>query len=262
MSRVRAKLSVTTGLASVAMLLPTAGCRRPSADLALPGEEGAPTDASQPGPAREQECKTPKPPPGSPDDHESPTIVEARFVARDRVQLIFSEPLAELTGVNPRQFRISHGYSIIDGGGAQGYATGSYYDLAGTDPYLPPLVFVAIEGYADQPEVLALTLSAAVPIEVCEDLADALASLQDMAGGEGERRGETGLFLHYTERGSDGVRDRVQNPLRDIGADWALNFGTRHKMVYGTEPVTRFDLLIPLDCPDQSVRGSGPPGPI
>ena len=265
MARSRARIPVTTSLASLAMLIPTSGCRRPSADLNLPSDGNAVAPEPAPGqaPAAQACPSVPKPPPGSPDDHESPTIVGARFVARDRVQLTFSEPLAPVAGVNPRQFRLSHAYSMVDGVGNEGYATGYYYDLAGADPYDPPMVFVQMELYADQPEVVALTLSAPVPDSLCETIVDTLASLSEEAGeSETPRHGEVGLYLHYTERGSDGVRDKVNNPLRDIGADWALNFGSRHKTVYGTEPVMRLDLLVPIVCPDPNLGPGGPPGPI
>jgi hypothetical protein len=259
-----ARSSVTTGIASCVLLLPSVGCRRPSADLALPEEGGTSSDSSEPVAKVERECATPKPAPGSPDDHESPVILGARFVARDRVQLTFSEPLGPVDAVNPRQFRLSHAYATIDAGsGDRSYASGYYYDLAGADLYEPPLVVVKLELYEQQPEILALTLSRPVPSDLCDSLKDSQANIDQMATEPGApRRGQVGLFLHYTTRGSEGIRDAVNNPLTDVGADWALNFGTRNKAVYGTEPVMRLDLLPVLACPDESMGAiGGPPGP-
>ncbi len=262
----KARISLTSSVASCVMLLPSAGCRRPPADLALPGEGGAePGVTDDPAAACKPGASTPKAPAGSADDHESPVILGARFVARDRVQLTFSEALAPVDTVNPRQFRLSHAYTTVDtSSGDHDYASGYYYDLGGADAYEPSLVVVGIELYEQQPEVLSLTLSRPVPIEVCEQITDAQTSFDQMRiTPDGHLRGEVGLFLHYTGRGSEGVRDRVNNPLGDIGADWALNFGTRHKAVYGTEPVMRLDLLVRLGCPDESMRSvGGPPGPV
>ena len=162
----------------------------------------------------------------------------------------------------PRQFRLSRAYTSIDTG-YRTYASGYYYDLAGTDTYEQQLVVVELELYAEQPEVVALTLNRPVPVELCDEIqqrkTDMAVAASDPAN---TRRAQTGLFLHYTARGSLGVRDKVDNPLDDVGADWALNFGTRHKTVYGAEPVTRLDLLPELACPDSSMTTiGGPPGP-
>lgn len=189
-------------------------------------------------------------------------ILGARFIARDRVQLTFSEPLTSVEGVNPRQFRLSRAYSSIDSG-YRSYATGYYYDLAGTDVYEQPMVVVELELYAEQPEVLALTLNRPVPVELCDEMLQRKADLAVAASDPAStRRAQYGLFLHYTARGSEGVRDKVNNPLDDLGADWALNFGARHKTAYGGEPVNRLDLLPELACPDASMSAiGGPPGP-
>lgn len=251
------RTSLTTGVASCVMLLPAC---RPSADLAHPGAE--PTAGT---PEACKPCGTPKPPPGSPDDHDPPVILGARFVARDRLQITFSEPLAAPAGVNPRQFRLSRAYSTIYGVDEHGYASGYYYDLGGQDTYEPPLVFVEIEQYQERPEVLVLNLNRPVPIELCEALLQTKVDLQAEKASDpsGSRHGQVGVYLHYTTRGSDGIRDRVNNPLADIGADWALNFGARHKQLYGSEPVMRLDLLPEIACPDETMKAiGGPPGPI
>jgi hypothetical protein len=255
MSRPSAKL--VTGVASCVMLLP-AGCRRTSADLSVPGEGPRPRAAE---PEVCPPCASPKPPAGSPDDRDPPTILGARFVARDRVQLTFSEALAPVEAVNPRQFRLSRAYSMIDSAGA--YATAEYYDLAGPAVYDPPLVVVSLDLYDDRPEVLALNLSAPVPVELCEDLLATQTDLDAMTTepGSNGRRGRVGVFLHYTSRGSEGVRDRVNNPLGDLGAEWALHFGARQKHSYGTEPVVRLDLIPEIGCPDATLTPRGPPGP-
>lgn len=254
--------SLTTGVASCVMVLPAVGCR-PSADLASPNDGRVAPDSEPRGASECKPCAAAKPPPGSPDDHEPPVILGARFITRDRLQLTFSEPLASPEAVNPRQFRLSRAYSAIDGDGEQGYASGYYYDLGGQDSYEPPVVFVEIEQYQEQPEVVTLTLNRPVPVELCETLAQSKIDMDAAASDPAsQRRAQGGVFLHYTTRGSEGVRDRVDNPLADIGADWALNFGSRHKQVYGTEPVMRLDLLPEVACPDASMTATGgPPGP-
>jgi hypothetical protein len=255
------RITLSTGVASCVMLLPTAACR-PSADVAV--NPDAEPLASKPEPCTP--CATvPKAPPGSPDDHEPPVILGARFIARDRVQLTFSEPLTSTAGVNPRQFRLSRAYSAVDAGsGDRGYASGYYYDIAGTDNYEPPLVVVELELYTEQPEVLALSLNRPVPVELCDELLQRKSDIAIAASDPANtHRAQSGLFLHYTSRGSEGIRDRVNNPMGDVGADWALNFGSRHKQVYGAEPVMRLDLLPELGCPDASMSAiGGPPGPI
>lgn len=263
------RTSLSTGVASCVMLLPAAACR-PSADVAAPIDGQRSSDLSDPrGAAKHGEtpqCATPKPPPGSPDDHEAPVILDARFIARDRIQLTFSEPLAPVEGVNPRQFRLSRAYSTIDivtSVGERSYASGYYYDIAGVSLYEQPMVVIELELDADRPEVLALSLNRPVPVELCEELLERKATVAaEPRDPYFNRQAQIGLFLHYTTRGSEGVRDRVNNPLGDIGADWALNFGTRHKMLYGAEPVMRLDLLPELACPDATMVGvGGPPGP-
>lgn len=252
------RTTLSTGVASCVILLPAVACR-PSADVAVNPEDSEPLAAK---PASCPPCATPKPPPGSPDDHEPPVILGARFIARDRVQLTFSEPLASVEGVNPRQFRLSRAYSATDSG-YRNYASGYYYDIAGTDVYEQPLVVIELELYDDQPEVLALSLNRPVPVEICDEIQQRRADLQVAATDPANtHQGQIGLFLHYTSRGSIGVRDKVNNPLADVGADWALNFGSRHKQVYGADPVTRLDLLPELACPDASMSATGgPPGP-
>lgn len=248
-------LELATGVASCALLLP-AGCRKPTAELSVDPEAGAEPVALTPAPACEdtQAKAPPRAAPGSSDDRDAPVVLGGRFIARDRVQLTFSEPLAPVAQVNPRQFRLSSAYSSIDYQG--GYASGYYYDLAGADNYEPPVVVTALETYADHPELLALALSRPVPVELCADMAE-------MTADPGEQvNARTGLFLHYTSRGSVGVRDRADNPMADVGAAWALHYGSRHQTMYGTEPVMRLDLLIELACPDETMTIAAPPGPI
>ena len=246
---------LATGVASCVVLLP-AGCDKPTADLSVNPDGAAEPVVHTPAPdCEEAQAKAPPAPaPGSSDDHEGPVILGARFVARDRVQLTFSEGLAPVAQVNPRQFRLSMAYSSIDY--QAGYASGYYYDLAGGDTYEQPVVVTTLEGYADRPEVLALGLSRPVPEELCTDMQDMLSEPDE------QTKLRMGLFLHYTNRGSVGVRDLADNPMQELGGAWALHFGSRHETMYGTEPVMRLDLLIELGCPDATMQASAPPGPI
>jgi hypothetical protein len=248
---------IATGLASCVLLAPT-GCRRPSTDVSVdPEPEVEPTGTKVAAP----ECKAPpKPAPGSSDDVDPPVILGGRFVARDRVQLTFSEPLAPTKQVNPRQFRISSAYSTTDY--QAGYASGYYYDLGGNNTYEGPILVVSLVGYENQPEVLSLQLNRPVPIDTCIAMRDRQNTIASSQGVDGSTaRSRTGVFLHYTTRGSDGIRDRAQNPLAEMGGEWALNFGARQRTAQGTAPVMRLDLLLELNCPDESMQDSGPPGP-
>lgn len=251
---------LATGVASCVLLLPS-GCRRPPAELSVDPESGVEPVADSP--ASDCDCEAAKaaarPAPGSAGETDPPVVIGGRFVARDRVQLTFSEALAPPEQVNPRQFRLSMAYSSIDYGAE--YASGYYYDLGGGDNYYPPVVVIELEPYADRPEVLALQLSRPVPTELCQDIAD-MRDSGDVADPEGPVSNERiGLFLHYTTRGSVGIRDLAGNPLGDMGGEWALHFGSRHKTSYGTDPVMRLDLLVELACPDETLGISAPPGP-
>lgn len=245
-----------TRLASLTMLV-SAGCARPPATLSpTAGFEPArtETDASCP--------DTPTTPQASEGDGLAPQIVDARFVAGDRVMLTFSEALAPTKGVNPRQFRLSWAYSLVDL--EEGYAAVYYQELGGTDLDEVPVVVQALVEYADRPEVLGLRLNQGVPVDVCTELAELKADFDEaMAEADATERGEVGLFLHYTERGSVVVRDRSGVPLGDIGGAWALHHGARHHQAYGAEPVARLDLLVRLDCPvNDGLMRDTPPGPM
>ena len=254
-TRRRRNAQVATGVASCAMLLP-AGCRKPTAELSVHPDAVEPVaDAALPvceQPA--QAAAPPRPKPGSSDDRDPPVILGANFVALDRVQLTFSEGLAPVDQVNPRQFRLSMAYSSIDY--QAGYASGYYYDVAGADNYEPPVVVTSLQSYEGRPEVLALSLSRPVPLELCVDMREMQADRSE------DLNARMGLFLHYTSRGSVGIRDQADNPMADMGGEWALHFGARHRTLYGTEPVMRLDLLVELACPDETMTVSAPPGPI
>ncbi len=248
-------------LATGVLLLDAAGCRRPSADVSSPESVEPTTTAKCP----EGAASRPAAQPGSSDDREAPRIVAGRFVSRERVQLRFSESIEPPKQVNPRQFRLSEGYSLIDYGGGyggSGYAHAYYYDLAARSGYADqPLVFVGVEP-TSEPDVLELVLSRPIPVSLCEDLK----YRQESYGGgvtEGPpRRFQIGLFLHYTGRGSVGIRDLAGNPMADMGGEWALHFGTRNINITGTPPLVRFDLLVELPCPDANLPGfDAPPGP-
>lgn len=256
MSGVRIR-ELATGVASCVMLLPAAGCKKTSTEVSVDPGSGEPV-ADAPAPAAECEAPTAgeQPVAAAGDDREAPRILAARFVARDRVQLTFSEALGPIDQVNPRQFRLSMAYSMVAydygykyGGPDVAYASGYYYDLAGPDAYEPPLVVLALDRYDDQPELLALRLSRPVPTDLCEEIQDTEQTMADEAAAGPAGDGRVGLFLHYTSRGSVGVRDLAQNPLEDMGGEWALHFGARNKSVYGSEPAMRLDLLVELECP-------------
>jgi hypothetical protein len=246
---------IATGLASCVLLAP-AGCRRPSADVSIDPEP----EVEPNGKAPTAECKTPpRPAPGSDGDFDPPALLGGRFIARDRVQLTFSEPVVPSKGFNPRQFRLSSAYSTTDY--QAGYASGYYYDLGGNS-YTPPIFVTSVEAYPNQPEVLALQLNQAIPVDVCLAMRERQNTIASNQGVDGSTsRARTGVFLHYTMRGSDGIRDRAENPLADMGGEWALHFGARQRTSQGSEPVTRLDLLLELMCPDESMQESGPPGP-
>lgn len=238
-------------LAGGALLLLDTGCR-PDTTLVIP-EDGASE------PSKTAKCPTlPVVPPGSANDREAPRITAARFNGSDRVILHFSEGLEKPEQVNPRQFRVSESYSTVDH--ANDYASATYYDLATRYGEDLPLVFAAIEQLA--PDELALILNRPIPPVLCENIRMAQQDIDAQAAGPDAGMLETrhGLYLHYTKRGSVGVRDLAGNQLDDFGAAWALHFGTRDMRMSGRAPVVRLDLLIELVCPIPS-EFVGPPGP-
>lgn len=238
-------------LAGGALLALESGCR-PDATIEAP-DAGEPSSTTK--------CPTPKLPtipPGSENDREAPRITAARFNGSDRVILHFSEGLEAPDQVNPRQFRVSEAYSTVDH--ANAYASATYYDLATRYGDELPLVFADIEQVA--PDELELILNRPIPPMVCENLRLAQEDLaaQATVPGAGALETRHGLYLHYTKRGSVGLRDLAGNQLDDFGAAWALHFGTRDMRMGGQAPVVRLDLLIELVCPAPS-EFVGPPGP-
>jgi hypothetical protein len=236
------------------LLLETAGCR-PSTTIVTPEPDGRTGEAET---CPEPTVTIQKPPPGSSDDREAPRVVSARFTSNDRILLTFSEGVEAPKQVNPRQFRLSEAYSVVDYAGA--YASAYYYDLAARYGDEQPLVFASID--QPEPEQLVLMLNRAIPVPICENLElakqdEAAAAASPDAGASKVRRG---LFLHYTKRGSVGIRDLASNQLDDFGGEWALHFGSRDKRMTGQQPLVRFDLLIELDCPTANTF-TGPPGP-
>lgn len=232
------------------LVLETAGCR-PSTTI-VPVEPDGRTEVECPPPT----VITAKAPPGSADDREPPQIVSAHFNGSERVVLTFSEGLEVPKQVNPRQFRLSEAYSTIDYAGA--YASAYYYDLAARYGDELPLLFVEIE--QTEPEQLVLTLNRGIPLPICENLRVAQEDTAAAAAIPEGNKIRRGLFLHYTKRGSVGLRDLAGNTLEDFGGEWALHFGARDKRLTGHQPLVRFDLLIELECPSGS-NFIGPPGP-
>lgn len=244
---------LATSAGCCVLVIEAAGCR-PSTTIVDPEPTGKTTEP--------EKCPPPpavaKPEPGSSDDREPPHIINAKFNGSDRVVLTFSEKLEAPKQVNPRQFRLSEGYSTVDYAG--NYASAYYYDLAARYGDELPLVFAAIE--QPEPDQLVLTLNRAMPIPICENIRlaqeDAAAAAASPDAGTAKTR--HALFLHYTKRGSVGIRDLASNQLDDFGGEWALHFGTRDKRLSGQQPLVRFDLLIELDCPN-GTEFVGPPGP-
>lgn len=261
----------TTGVASCVAWV-TLGCERPSDQVTH-----TPNSAS-PGADTSGACPPcVRTPPGSADDRTAPVILGARFIARDRLQLTFSEVLAPVVGVNPRQFRLSNAESMMEssGGGASRsgigsalnediYASATYYDAAGPDTYEAPLVVVALELSPQHPDILVLALSQPISVELCEEIAEQRTVLLEdaatAAAADRVEQGQVGLFLHYTTRGSEGVRDLADNPLAELGGHWALNFGARSMELYGSDPVARLDLLPEIPCPEPDTDEPSPAG--
>ena len=240
---------IATGVASCALLSAGPGCRRPTADISVEPEP-TPADAEPDAPRKpEAECQR-----VVRDDFSPPQVIAARFVTATRVRLEFSESLGPVTSVNPRQFRLSWAYSAVS---SDGYAEAYYYDLLGEDPSTPPMVVRGLETYEDAADRLGLVLSHPLPMTVCEEIAEMKADFES-AKVEDEQ-GRAGLFLHYTSRGGDGVRDTAGNAMEDIGGEWALSYGARARALAGTEPVVAFDRLVELPCPLDGF--SLPPGP-
>lgn len=235
------------------MLALETGCQ-PSSAIVTPEPE--PTGEATSCPT----VTVPQPKPGSSDDREAPRILAAQFKSSDRVLLSFSEGIEAPTQVNPRQFRLSEAYSMTDYAGT--YSSAYYYDLAARYGDDQPIVFSAIE--QPEPDQLVLVLNRPIPLPICENLRvaqeDAAAAAAAATPDAGASKVRHALYLHYTGRGSVGIRDPAGNQLGDFGGEWALHFGTREKRLSGQQPLVRFDLLIELECPTGATF-NGPPGP-
>jgi len=195
-------------------------------------------------------------------DRLPPQILRAEMVSEGVLRIHFSEPIAELDGFDPNDFRVSvlnvyRGYDYgypYPGGGGGGYAYpapgsndwASYADF-GYDYYGDPLRFADWKIHGGE---LTLMFSPPLGPDACR-----MISYSSYHGS----RYTSGLFLHYAA-GAIPIRDESGYPLANFGADWVLE-GRRgspgdNRELSGAEVEQAGDGLIPIDCSPQL-----PPGP-
>ena len=218
---------------------------------------GSTTATQDPTPSSTTSTTTPPPPPtttsttGPPPLDGPPQLIDAYFLADDKLQLVFSEPIAPTTGVDPSKFRLSVGYA---GGGYYGYGT-NYADLGNwngeeycyeyCEPggcyewcYMgqgPQLTIGKLES-GPQAHQIVLSLDHQVNAGLCRFIDD----IQDWS-----ERG--GIFVHYSNNGFPGIVDTQSEPLDAIAEHWVLRPNDRWASQQGDFPF--MDPYIPIPCP-------------
>ncbi|MCB9508027.1 MAG: hypothetical protein H6700_03605 [Myxococcales bacterium] len=223
-----------------------------------------------------------EPPACTPDEGVEPqplTLVAARLIAADRVELQFSRPVAPIDDVDPEQFRLSAAVGGVDGGSGASYPQISYADAgyamcslaylayeagidsapfytaceANTDPesgdFLGLIDVTALAATADA-ATIELSLSSAIATE----LVDAVCAQTDLAdyycgiGGLDACIG--GIFVHYapSDAGVFGAGDCT--PLPPYGARFA-------EARAGSEPERLFVSTFP-DAADRAIEATCP----
>lgn len=216
---------------------------------------GPATDGSTPGTVA---VTTTPPPPatttttGPPPMDGPPQLIDAFFLTQTTLQLVFSEPIAPTTGVDPTKFRLSAAY----GGGGYYWDGTSYQDVGNWNGeeycqeycnyygecyewcYTMPGPVLRTSGMENGPEShqVTLTLDAPVSAGVCE-------TVKQIA----EAGYDTGLFIHYSNNGFPGIIDTQGEPLDAIAEHWVLRPNDRWADQQGEFPF--MDPYIPIPCP-------------
>lgn len=190
-------------------LLAAACVPRVPAALVMTEPDEPEPDAPEPDEPK-PEAKKPRP---SGPDHMPPAIIRVEQLGETLLRLHFSEPIAEPSGFDPNDFRLSVLNVYIDP--ARNYAYASYYDL-GYMTYGHALRFVSARAHDDQ---LDLQFSTSVGLHYCRQFN------YDHGYDHGHDyaapgvRADSGLFLHYAA-GSIPIRDEAGNALASFGEPW------------------------------------------
>jgi hypothetical protein len=188
-----------------------------------------------------------------------PQLIDAYFLTDTTLQLVFSEPIAPTTGVDPAKFRLSVGY--VGSGYYEGYSTnyndvGNWngeeycYEYCGCNficdtegecyeycyTMQGPILHVSGMDNGPASHQVVLTLDHPVKPGVCGVLKDL-----EQYGYEG------GLFVHYSNNGFPGIVDTQSEPLDAISEHWVLRPNDRWASQQGDFPF--MDPYIPIPCP-------------
>jgi hypothetical protein len=155
-------------------------------------------------------------------------ITNVAFDNDSTITLTFSQPVAELGGVDPNSFRLSMGRTVSSSftyeGATETYQTTSYLDLAiVVSPYDDYLFsFMSIERGASADQIILRTTNPLGPAG-CDFIDDAFAEFEMYAEYYGpSAQFDVAMFLHHAA-GDIPIESEAGEPLLDIGASWALS---------------------------------------
>ena len=165
-----------------------------------------------------------------PGDTEPPELIDGEFIDNKTVRLIFSEPIADVGGVDPAKFRMSSSGYYLDG-------TGTWYMDLGA--YNNPPEYTTVTVLQNDPQdadSIVLRLSADV---------DVICGLMDMWD---DQLGQANVdfVATYTESGSPDIEDLAGNELESIAAHWV---GENDDYVVVPGFFSEFDPYAPIPCP-------------
>lgn len=222
-----------------------------------------PTDPTSPtGPGPTTATTGPQPMPGP------PMLIDAEIIEPNVIELYFSEPMADPSGVDPAKFRLSaawsrhYSYYGDEWGGTYYQEVGrlngeevcmeecwcDYYDYdycyygpeycqewCYTQPG-PPVTAIALQLHPVHSSRMLLTIDNAITSSVCRRLDD-YADFADSVG----------LFVHYTNNGSPDIDDTDSEQLDAIAEHWTLP--PREDWAYMQGDFPAMPMLIPISCP-------------
>jgi hypothetical protein len=196
-----------------------------------------------------KECEKHLPPGPSTtvDASEPPRLVDATFRDPSVVELVFTEPLAPVDGVDPEKFRLSAAKGDAESYRYRGrrfcYKSTYYYDLSdaigdfgGCDPSYevcsPATRVIELALDDDDARRLRLTIDPPLGGYQCLQI--------DYAGDD------AGIFVHFAAAGIPTIEDESGQALEDIAPHWVLA-GARYTYREGVFPA--MDVFLPIPCP-------------
>lgn len=199
-------------------------------------------------------CDDPPPPPDPADADERLILLEGRFLDFERVELVFSDPLAPVDGVDPRKFRLSIARfdHIETPGGCD--SSSEYCELSwglddlgcvlcGSSYFRPdeecPEPTLVDELTLDPDDDSRLNLHISPPISElrCEQL--------EFVGAAAN------IIVHFSSFDVPTITDQRGRALEAIAPHWVLSGDMR--TFRHAEVFPALDALVPLPCPEDDV---------